>query len=333
MRIIPLFLFVSIILFSGCEKEPSEQPENICPRCMDDIWTDECETIDPPPAKDRIAYISYDGSDYEIQTMDTDGNSVRVLTRNNSHDIQPRWSSDGKRILFSSNRRENFDLWVMFSDGRCQKLITKSEENEIDPAWSPDGERIAFVSYPEIGLSEIYTMNLATGEVRQLTSNESVDGKPAWSPDGSKIAFVSNRSGNFEIYIMNAEDGSEQVSLPGTKIVNEKTYPVSQGVLGGPAWSPDGTRIAFSDSLYMYTGIVLINADGTGYLPLTGDPYSSQTFRDSEPFWSADGKFIVYMSSMSGLGEIYKVNVDTGEIVRLTQNTTADGSPSWSPIQ
>ncbi len=333
MKKIVAFLFVAVVLFSGCSKEPSEPPEDICPRCEDNIWTDECETIDPPQARDRIAYISYDGSDYDIQTMDPDGNRVRVLTRNNSHDIQPRWSPDGKRILFSSNRRGNFDLWIMFSDGRCQKLITKSDEDEIDPSWSPDGGRIAYVSYPEIGLSEIYTMNLTTGEVKALTSNDSVDGKPAWSPDGSKIAFVSNRSGKFEIYIMNAEDGSEQMPLPGTKIVNNKTYPVSEGVLGGPVWSPDGTKIAFSDSLYMYIGIVIVNADGTGYLPLTGDPYSSQTFRDSEPSWSPDGKFIVYMSSMSGLGEIYRVSVDTGEIVRITQNTTADGSPSWSPIQ
>lgn len=330
-----LFLFISAILFSTCNKEPSESPEDICPGCKDNIWTDECESIDPPQAKGRLAYISYDGTDYEVQTMNTEGEDVRVLTRNNFHDVQPKWSPDGKRILFSSNRRGNFDLWVMFSDGRCQKLITQSNEDEIDPAWSPDGEKIVYVSYPEIGLSEIYTMNLNTGEIKQLTFNDSVDGKPAWSPDGTKIAFVSNRPGKYLIYTMNAENGSEQIQLPGTKISpnDNKEYPISEGVLGGAQWSPDGNMLAFSDSKNKYTGIAVVSIDGSVYKPITGDPYANQTYLDSEPAWSTDGKYIVYMTSMYGLGEIFKVNVETLDITRLTENTTSDGSPSWSPVK
>jgi Tol biopolymer transport system component len=174
-----------------------------------------------------------------------------------------------------------------------------------------------------------------------LTNDPGVDGKPAWSPDGKKIAFVSNRSGQFEIYTMNAEDGSEQSVIPGSKLVLGKQYDVTMGVLGGPAWSPDGEWLAFSDSLiykhisgadYNLPGIAIVRSDGSNYRVVTPDD-NITTYRDSEPSWSPDGKYIVYMSSKSGLGEIYRVQIETGEIERLTNNSDADGSPCWSPVQ
>ncbi len=336
MRII-IFISLLVLIATYCSKNEPGTPPEACIGCGDNAWTQECETIEPPQAKDRIVYISYDRNDYEIITMNPDGKEQRILTDNNYHDSQPKWSWDARRIIFTSDRTGNFDLWVMFSDGRCQKRITDTPEDELDPSFSPDGRMIAFVSYPENELSEIYTMDLETGEIKRLTYDPGVDGKPAWSPDGKKIAFVSNRSGKFEIYTMNAGDGSDQQPIPGTKIVQGKTYNVTEGVLGGPAWSPDGSQIAFSDSfvewdIYLRPGIVIINKDGTGYRALTPDD-DATTYRDSEPSWSPDGKYIVYMSSKSGLGELYRVNVENGEIVRLTENTTADGSPSWSPVQ
>lgn len=334
---ITIFVSLLILIVTYCSKnEPVAQPRT-CTGCGDNGWTEDCETIEPPQAKDRIVYISYDGDDYEIITMNPDGKEQRILTDNNYHDSQPKWSWDGRRIIFTSNRTGNYDLWIMFSDGRCQKQITDTPEDELDPSFSPDGRMIAFVSYPENELSEIYTMDLETNEVKRLTYDPDVDGKPVWSPDGKKIAFVSNRSGKFEIYTMNAEDGSDQKAVPGTKDVQGKTYYVTEGVLGGPAFAPDGAMLAFSDSLvywdgYNLPGIVIVNTDGTGYRVLTPDD-NLTTYRDSEPSWSPDGKYIVYMSSRSGLGELYRVNVENGEIVRLTENTTADGSPSWSPVQ
>lgn len=332
------YIFILLLLpVIGCEGKNEKVAEKPCPDCKDNIWTDECENIDLPVARNRIAYISYDGDDYEIHTMDPDGRNVHVLTHNNSYDIQPEWSPDGKRLVFSSNRAGDFDLWLMFSDGTCQKRITSGIMDELDPAWSPDGTKIAFVSYPENELSEIYVMEIATGEVKRLTVAPGVDGKPAWSPDGTKIAFVSNRSGHFEIYTMNSVDGSDQLTIPGTKLVKGKTYNVTEGVLGGPAWSPDGRKIAFSDSLvywgdYNLPGIVIINADGSGYTILTPDD-NLTTFRDSDPAWSPDGKYIVYMSSSSGTGKIYRIDIETGEIVRLSQSDNVEGQPAWSPVQ
>ena len=80
---------------------------------------------------------------------------------------------------------------------------------------------------------------------------------PAWSPDGRQIAFVSDRDGNWEIYVMNA-DGSSQTNL--TNDLPDDT---------GPVWSPDGRQIAFvfcRDGSYE---IYVMNADGSGQTRLT----------------------------------------------------------------
>ncbi len=77
---------------------------------------------------------------------------------------------------------------------------------KTDPVWSPDGTKIAFASN-QGGSWAIYVIELATNEVRQLTTGTTNAIAPAWSPDGTKLTFSSDRSGQWEIYLMEA-DGS-----------------------------------------------------------------------------------------------------------------------------
>ena len=92
------------------------------------------------------------------------------------------------------------------------------------PAWSPDGRRIAFEYNPSPtglrpGASDIYVMNAERGRttVRRLTSVLGFDGDPAWSPDGRKIVFESTRSGNADIWVMNADGTNPQGLTPGAR--------------------------------------------------------------------------------------------------------------------
>ena len=83
---------------------------------------------------------------------------------------------------------------------------------------------------------------------------------PTWSPDGKRIAFSSNRDGNLEIYVMNA-DGSQQ-----TRLTNNSSFD------DYPAWSPDGKRIAFTSYRDRKYEIYVMNADGSGMRQLTEQP-------------------------------------------------------------
>ncbi|GEM_PF-413927 len=151
-----------------------------------------------------------------------------------------------------------------------------------------------------------------------LTSTPTPTRTPAST---GKIAFVSNRDGNNEIYVMNA-DGSGQTRL---------TYNPANDL--SPAWSPDGAKIAFTSDRDFYsertdsTEIYVMNADGSGQTRLT----YNQT-EDLYPAWSPDGAKIAFCSDRGfGHYEIYVMNADGSGQTRLTYNPDNAMIPAWSP--
>ena len=174
------------------------------------------------------------------------------------------------------------------------------------------------------------------------------------------IAFQSNRDGNYEIYVMNA-DGSGQTDLTnnpaydwtsawspdGTKIAfssnrdgNKEIYVMNADGSSPtrltyntaddqyPAWSPDGTKIAFESLRDGFMNIYMMNADGSGQTRLTNNPASAG---DQHPSWSPDGKKIAFTSNRDGNGECYVMNADGSGQTRLTNNPAEDGWCAWSP--
>jgi TolB protein len=135
-----------------------------------------------------------------------------------------------------------------------------------------------------------------------------------------KIAFVSDRDGNQEIYVMNA-DGSSQ-----TRLTNNSDPDIE------PTWSPDGTRIAFSSHRDGNSDIYIMNANGTDEVRMTEDPAA-----DASPAWSPDGTRIAFSTDRDAKGEVfpnkevYVMNADGTDQQRLTDDVAVDGEPDWSP--
>jgi TolB protein len=253
----------------------------------------QCPTAGP----DRLI-VFIDGNLYSMTEY---GSRMRALTaapQNFHSSISP----DGWRIAFTSNRDGNNEIYVMNADGTNQENLTRSPATrEWWPRWSPDGTKIIFYSWnTEVGPTsgEIYVMDSGgTGPWTALTANNALDADPEFSPDGQRIVFMSERDGNQEIYVMNA-DGSGTVRLTD-----------APGLDGTPRWSPDGSRIAFATSRFGAADsydIVVMNVDGSGLVRLTDDPEI-----DVRPIWSPDGKRILYTHRVvPGNIDVWIMNAD-----------------------
>ena len=154
----------------------------------------------------QIVFSSKRDGNYEIYVMDANGESQIRLTHHSSKDLHPVWSPDGTRIAFVSNRNGgNIQIYIMNSDGKNPIRLTDGVWDR-DPAWSPDGRKIAFAGYPEKLNFEIYVIDADGKNQTRLTNNFGGDKHPSWSPDGQKIAFRSQKDGNGDIYVMDAEE-------------------------------------------------------------------------------------------------------------------------------
>jgi Tol biopolymer transport system component/DNA-binding winged helix-turn-helix (wHTH) protein len=127
-------------------------------------------------------------------------------------DVSPRYSPDGKRIVFVSNRSGSVEIWLSGNDGLNPIRLTDFRGPLVgSPNWSPDGRQIVFDSRPE-GNADIYAINSEGGQPRRLTTESAEDIVPSWSRDGSWIYFASNRSGRLQIWKV-ASGGGEPIQV------------------------------------------------------------------------------------------------------------------------
>jgi hypothetical protein len=205
----------------------------------------------------RIAFCSSREGNSEIDIIDTDGKNQVNLTQNPAWDTYPSWSPDGKKIAFISDRDGNWEIYVMDADGSNVKRLTNHPALDSWPEWSPDGKMIAFTSDRD-GWGDMYIMDADGANVKRITFNNRVIIGLSWAP-AQKIAFTYglNRMDN-PIFVIES-DGKNQTRLSKPQVWT-----------ADPAWSPDGTKIAFtSDRDGGRFKIYIMNADGSNVKRLT----------------------------------------------------------------
>jgi TolB protein len=261
----------------------------------------------------------------------SDGSGLRRLTRTvaRGFDVFPVWSPDGRKLAFlrldGDGDIQNEGVYVINADGSGQRKLTDDAEL-APPDWSPDGRTIAFQSLRD-GNSEIYVMNADGSGQRNLTRSPATDSffpdiqartaqHSAWSPNGRTIVFVSNRGGNRDIYVMNADGSGLQRLTRNPKSDDD------------PVWSPDGRTIAFVSRRDGNPEVYVMNADGSEQRNLTRNPG-----RDRAPAWSPGGRTIAFHSNRDRNSEIYLMNADGSGQHNLTRYRNNDFSLAWAPAQ
>lgn len=235
----------------------------------------------------------------------------------------PQVSPDGSRIVYVRNGfdimadRASGRLWLINSDGSGNVPLTGRDVGESNPAWSPDGTRIAFTSTTDAG-TEIFVYWVADGKLARLTQLDRSPRSLRWSPDGRYIAFSK--------------------LVPEEPVVLVKPPPQPEGA-DWPAPARVTTRLKYE-------------SDGEGYI----EPGSRQWFvvpaiggsarqlttggehDGGDASWTPDGRYLVFSGNRNEdweteilNSEIYRVSVDTGEIVALTERNGPDAGAVVSP--
>ena len=298
----------------------------------------------PPPAappvglSGQLAFVSGRDGNPEIYTVNADGHRLKRLTTNPGPDLAPSWSPDGSRLAFVTDRKGAPGVYVMAADGSDLTRRTSGDEDGT-PAWSPDGSALVFSTWHE-GWSRIAVLKNTDGAAEVLTAEPGYHGQPAWSPNG-RLAFVSDRLAHdyvYNIYTMRA-NGSEQA----LRIGGFSFWPDISLYLH-PAWSPDGTMIA-----YVYGRIVnasdvrftvaVTSADGRFLKDLAwaGDIPWMELLDPGSLAWAPDSRGVAYtfvdcdLLTTRGCSKersVAYVSLDRSQHGRIVSNAQ---NPSWRP--
>jgi TolB protein len=294
-----------------------------------------------PGGNGAIAFAGVEGEGSPpnaVYRMRTDGSGVRKLAAGAVIN-GPDFSADGRKIAWSSDTCVDeggycHRLFVANATGTRQHSFTTFQEDDpFDsddrfPSWYPSGRKIVFSSDP-IGDDRynLYVISLdengnEAGAPMQLTEDADphYDLHAAVSPEGSKIAFSSDRDGDYEIYVMDA-NRPQGADNPLVQLTDNTVDDSS------PDWSPDGKRIVYETFRGGNEEVVVMNADGTSKKNLTHNPAS-----DRWPAFSPNGAMMVFSRATSdGRWQVWKMRADGTGQVRLTSDAYEGLYPDWRP--
>ena len=317
-------------------------------------------------ASSLIAYSSSASGNLDIYVMPVGGGKPLQLTTHLGDDDHPRLSPDGELVVYNSDRGGGTLYTVPVTGGASHALARtgltdgagvlgripwRVKAGLTDVLFSRrEGDRMAIWRIAPASLEEIQISQPREGEEHRFAS---------YSPDGDQIAFVLSRSGfPNEIWTLPAEGGEPRPILR------------DEFNIGGPAWTPDGTRLVFGSyrsgaqnvwELTLASGgmrqitvgpgreraAFVVPGKGLFYMhfshtldlmkvDLGGGSHEALTavsdVAQMYPRFSPDGRFLVYDSNRGGDYEIVRLDLTTGETTPLTDNATSDRNPDWSPV-
>jgi Tol biopolymer transport system component len=270
------------------------------------------------PEGDFVVYADQSTGNWDIYLQRVGGEKAINLTEDSStDDSQPSLSPDGELIAFRSER-DGGGIFLMGATGESVRRLT---DFGCSPAWSPDGSEIAYVTECNLetpdtrgGVSQLWTVNLVSGETRLISEADSV--QPSWSPHGLRIAYWSiddasgKRTGQRDIWTIPAHGG--------------EAVPVTQDAPTdwNPVWSPDGNYIYFSSdrSGSMNLWRIPINEESGRVLGQPEIVTTGATASHQHHSFSKDGSQLAYVEWVES-SNLWKVSFDpsTGKV---------DGQPS-----
>ena len=248
-----------------------------------------------------------------------EGGRATPLTPPTQRARNPSWSPDGTWLAFEADLASASDLWRVERGGAGLVRLTDNPEGNYEPTVAPDGESIVFVSSRDMN-AEAYRMRADGTEPVRLPGSPRDEWAPRPSPDGTRLALLTGERGRDEIVLTRADGVDRQ--RPGS---TRAGGPASGDVLeADPAWSPDGTRLAYATVARTGARQVWVAEIDTGAHRALTDTTSWA------PAWSPDGRYLAFVSDRDGSPSLYLVRADGSGTVRLTDASGAETPPLWA---
>jgi len=251
--------------------------------------------------------LSPDGSSVAFRSLN-DIYTMRIgsrpvpLTRDSFWKSDPAWSPDGRWLSYSSDRGGKLDIWLYSVVSRSHKQLTNVDgAAALSASWSRDGKLLAFLDQ----MGNVYTVEVASGDVRRIFGPLWEPGRPTWSADGSTIALSAlkpfserYREGLSQLLLINRHSGESSYVQP----IDYQSLQTRGD--DGPVWSPDGTMMAFVIGSVLW----VMPVDPAG--KPSGPPRQLNGEVTDAPTWSGDSRKLLYLSN----ARLRLLDVHTGSV-------------------
>jgi Tol biopolymer transport system component/imidazolonepropionase-like amidohydrolase len=312
----------------------------------------------------QIAFQSYRDGNFHLYVIDAAGGTPKQLTTGPFDHREPVFDPAGQRLAFSSDRDGSYGIWLLGLASGAITAVTSTADEEAAPSWSADGNRIVFT----VNETAIDAVTVATGERRRLVTAPATGRVfgPAFGPDGQTPSYLLLRGADADLMLGEQQltHGEDVFGFAATWLGQDVAYtadgrirrrepsgavkdiPVEASVsvvrrdyrrrvrdldsrapqpvrgIASPVVSPDGRQVAFRALNALYVAPI------GGGVPKR---ITSDTFFNSDPDFSPDGKTLVYASDRLGTADLWLRDLASGKDTVLTSLPGAQLTPRWSP--
>ena len=252
----------------------------------------------------KLAFIVERGGKMEVHTGDLFFGEVRQITRDNSQALKPRWSTDGRKLLYTSFFKNGFpDIYQIDLSSLQRTAFVTFRGTNSSARFSPNGQQVAMVLSGE-GNPEIYVSNAQGRQVARRTRTAAVEASPCFSPDGSQLVYTSDAAGGPQLYLMPA--GGGQSRRLATNI---------SGYCAEPDWSR-GTPNLIAFTVRVGRGYQIAVHDLSGRTPTR---IVSKAPGDAiEPVWLADGRHLIYTQRSPNARRLFILDTETSRATAIS---------------
>lgn len=323
----------TISAFCGCHSTPGSAERKLAEPAADAATAEAPDAAVPATPAALQRPVSLFGEFPDSENVPFEARPVHSLLQHTDcpegADLDPTVDATGKFLAFASTRHARKpDIYMKGVGSAAVTQLTSDSASDIQPEFSPDGKRIVFAS-DRSGNFDIWMMTLNGSQATQLTREPAQDVHPTWAPDGQRIAYCSMnpRSGQWELWVLDLRE-------PGArKFIGYGLY---------PRWSPTEDVIVYQRArergqhLFSIWTLRLVNGEPRFPTEVSASATEAQIL----PTFSPDGRSIVFCAiggpanspqrAAPAESDLWMVNVDGSEPVRLTEGQGTNYSPFWA---